>query len=107
MGRKKNRGGMVYSTNDSYLDHDEQEEESILPQDQNLKVMLDSKQRAGKVVVLVTGFRGPDSEGKELCKTLKQYCGTGGSYKEGELVIQGKMIEKVKEKLQSLSFNFK
>lgn len=107
MSRNKGKGGMVYSTNSSYMKKDDMDEKSVAPEDQNLKVSLDSKRRRGKVVILVSGFQGPEEDGKELCKILKQYCGAGGSYKDGELIIQGSMINKVKEKLKSLSYNYK
>ncbi|MDX1373527.1 MAG: hypothetical protein R3321_13720, partial [Nitrososphaeraceae archaeon] len=59
MGKNKNnREGIVYSTNDDFeYSYDEnQEEETLAPSEQNLKVLLDKKARAGKKVSLVSGF---------------------------------------------------
>lgn len=93
---KKNRGGMVYSTNpDFYHDEDEQSEEKLAPSQQDLRVHLDRKQRGGKVATLITGFVGSDDDLKDLGKMLKTKCGVGGSAKEGEIIVQGDHREKI------------
>ena len=67
---KKGRQGVVYSTSDDFeYQYDQQEEtETLPPQQQNLKVMLDKKARAGKQVTLVTSFVGKEDDLKELGK---------------------------------------
>ncbi len=94
---KKNRVNVVYSTNPDYVyQYASQEEAVTLPPDrQDLRVALDSKQRKGKTVTLVTGFIGTDDDLKELAKLLKNKCGVGGSAKDGEIIIQGEVKEKV------------
>ena len=56
----KKRLGMVYSTNPDYQFDTEQEQEAdTLPQDkQKLRVFVERKGRAGKVVTVVKGFIG-------------------------------------------------
>lgn len=100
MGNKdnqKNRVNVVYSTNPDFNYQYEQEEkqETLAPEKQNLKVVLDSKQRKGKTVTLIQGFVGAEDDLKELAKLLKNKCGVGGSVKDGEIVIQGEMKEKI------------
>ena len=101
MGRRdkgsRNRSGVVYSTNSDFnYQYEGGEEEQTLPNDeQDLRVMLDKKQRGGKQVTLVTGFIGTDEDLKGLGKFLKSKCGTGGSAKEGEIIVQGNNVEKV------------
>lgn len=93
----KKRLGMVYSTSDDF-DYDYQEEkqeETPPPSEQNLRVWLDRRQRAGKQVTLVKGFVGSDDELNELSTLLKRRCGTGGSAKDGEVIIQGDFRDRI------------
>jgi translation initiation factor 1 len=65
-----------------------------------MKILLDTKQRAGKVVTLITGFVGTAQDLEDLCKKLKSFCGTGGSAKDGEIILQGDHRAKVLQWLQ-------
>lgn len=90
-------GGLVYSTDpDFQLPGNEEEEIVTLPPSaQKLRIRLDTKQRAGKAVTLVEGFTGTSADTEELGKQLKSFCGTGGSVKDGEIIIQGDNRDKV------------
>ncbi len=94
---RKNRINVVYSTNPDYNYEYFQEEiiETLPPEQQSLRVQYDSKQRKGKTVTLIQGFIGSENDLKELAKLLKNKCGTGGSVKDGEIIIQGEVKEKV------------
>lgn len=96
---KKNKPdsrGFVYSTDPDFKFEEEPTSgETILPAQQKLKVRLDTKHRAGKAVTLVEGFIGKEEDLQDLGKKLKSYCGTGGSAKDGEIIIQGDQREKV------------
>lgn len=88
--------GLVYSTNPDSLPQPEEEQvQTPEPKEQKLKVLLDKKQRRGKVVTLIIGFVGNDADLQDLGKQLKVKCGTGGSVKEGEIIIQGDYKEMV------------
>ena len=93
----KNRDGVVYSTNQEFqYEYSGAEEANTLPsQQQNLKVILDKNQRAGKQVTLVTGFIGKSEDLETLTKLLKTKCGVGGSSKNGEIILQGDLRDKV------------
>jgi len=110
MGNKKRfksgTGGLVYSTNEDYMQNEDGDAlEFVPPEEQRLKVRLDTKHRGGKTVTLIEGFEGNDDQGKALVKLLKQKCGTGGSYKDGELIIQGNEIKKVIEVLKKEGYH--
>lgn len=94
---KKDRINVVYSTNPdfSYEYNNNEEAETLNPEKQNLRVLLDSKQRKGKTVTLVQGFVGTEDDLKELAKLIKNKCGVGGSVKDGEIIIQGDLKEKI------------
>lgn len=95
--KKKNRIGVVYSTDPSFQYETDEviEPETLSPEQQNLRVVLDKKQRGGKKVTLVTGFVGHSDDIESLGKTLKSRCGVGGSVKDGEIIIQGDHREKI------------
>lgn len=98
MSKKKNSSnGIVYSTdpNFSYPEEPREEQDTLPPAQQQLRVKLDTKQRAGKTVTVVDGFIGKDDDLEKLGKELKTKCGTGGSVKDGFILIQGDYRDKV------------
>lgn len=98
----KDRLGVMYSTNPDFkYDTDETEEVDTLSKDkQLLRILLDKKNRGGKAVTLITGFRGTNDDLVALGKFLKVKCGVGGSAKDGEIIVQGDLRPKVLEILQ-------
>lgn len=87
---------IVFSTNPDFkLQVADEDQVSLLPGEQALKIKLQTKHRAGKVVTLVDGYIGSDGEKENLCKKLKAFCGTGGAFKDGEIIIQGDNREKI------------
>ncbi|MVT06877.1 translation initiation factor [Chitinophaga tropicalis] len=109
MSKKKNTGGIVYSTDPDFRPESDKPEEveTLAPAQQQLKVKLDTKQRAGKVVTLVDGFIGKAEDLEKLGKELKTKCGTGGSAKDGQILIQGDYKEKVIKWLQDWGYKAK
>jgi translation initiation factor 1 len=96
---KKNKPdsrGLVYSTDPDFTFREEPDNiETLPPAKQMLRVRLDTKHRAGKAVTLITGFAGKENDLEELGKKLKNFCGTGGSVKDGEIIIQGDQRDKI------------
>jgi translation initiation factor 1 len=107
--KNKNLHGIVYSTNPDFKPQQEQssEKNTLPPQQQDLRVMLDRKQRGGKTVTLVTGFTGATGDLEKLGKLLKTKCGTGGAVKDGEIMIQGDARDKIVAILLSLGYKVK
>jgi translation initiation factor 1 len=96
---------MVYSTDPNFKIEEEQEHVNTLaPADQTLRVILETKHRAGKTVTIVYGFIGAEEDMNTLGKALKNHCGTGGSVKDGEIIIQGDHRQKVFQYLQQKGY---
>lgn len=98
---KKKRVDVVYSTNPDFnYSYSEKENRETLPNNQqDLRVTLDKKQRAGKAVTLITGFVGSEEDLNQLGRMLKSKCGVGGAVKDGEILIQGDHRKKILELL--------
>ena len=94
---KNDKRGFVYSTdpNFKFEEEDQPIEETLPPKEQKLKVRLETKHRGGKTVTLIDNFMGKEEDLEELGKKLKNFCGTGGSAKDGEIIIQGDQRDKV------------
>lgn len=101
-------GGIMYSTNPEFEYHEEVDETTTPPNNQqDLRVMLDKKNRGGKAVTLITGFKGKQDDLDILGKMLKTRCGVGGSVKDGEIMIQGDVRDKVLGILQKDGYKVK
>jgi translation initiation factor 1 len=91
-----NTNGFVFSTDPNFkLEGDEPMQETLPVTQQKLRIRLETKHRGGKAVTLVTGFIGTDADLEDLGKKLKNFCGTGGSAKDAEIIIQGDQRDKV------------
>jgi translation initiation factor 1 len=103
MGKKNkpDTRGFVYSTDPDFkFEESSDPSVTLLPGQQKLRVRMETKHRAGKAVTLVVGFVGTTEEAEALGKKLKSFCGTGGSAKDGEIIIQGDQRDKVLQWLQ-------
>lgn len=113
MNKKKSNslddlGGMVYSTNPNFaFENDNTEQESLDNKEQKLKVWLEKNHRGGKTATIVRDFIGTNDDLEALGKLLKTKCGTGGSVKDQEIIIQGDHREKVMQILLNLGYQAK
>jgi translation initiation factor 1 len=107
--KDKNRVNIVYSTNPDFnYDSNEKDEVDTLPNNQqNLRITLDKKQRAGKAVTLINGFIGKEDDLENLGKLLKSKCGVGGTVKDSQILIQGDFCNKIIQILLSDGYKVK
>lgn len=95
--KKSNLDGIVFSTDPGFKPYEEEQsqENTLEPAQQNLRIRLDTKHRSGKAVTLIEHFTGTEDDLEKLGKQLKTFCGTGGSVKDRQVIIQGDQREKV------------
>ncbi|MBP3763665.1 MAG: translation initiation factor [Bacteroidales bacterium] len=103
---KQRPEGIVYSTNpDFQYQYDQEAAPTTLePARQKLRVGIERHHRGGKTVTVVKGFVGSDDDLQQLGRQLKSRCGVGGSAKEGDILVQGELKEKVTQILLSLGY---
>lgn len=94
--KNKNRIGVVYSTNPDfeYQESGNNEQETAGNSAQNLKIWLDRK-GGNKLVTRVADFKGNAFDLAILKKSLQAACGSGGTVKDGEVLLQGDHCDKV------------
>lgn len=101
-------GGFVFSTNSDFeWEAEDSDTVSLTPAEQRLEAHLDKKNRGGKVAVVLKGFQGSQEALNALAKELKNHCGVGGSAKEGEIIIQGNLRDKVMDYLSKAGYRVK
>lgn len=107
--KSKNISGIVFSTDTNFsYDFDKEVTIETLPNNQqNLKIFLDKKNRAGKAVSAISGFVGTHDDLNILGSNLKKLCGVGGSVKDGEILIQGEFRDKILAHLIKLGYKAK
>ena len=104
---KKKKKGVMYSTNPNFkFEYENDQKKTLRPQEQNLKVCID-KHRAGKIAVIIKDFIGSTDNLNSLSKILKVKCGVGGTAKNGEIIIQGNVRDKVIGILEEEGYNYK
>ncbi len=106
----RSKGGLVYSTGKETMASLleglslRDEEETLPKEDQELRVRIERKGRKGKTVTLISGFVGQSADLEELGKALKAKCGIGGSVKDGEVILQGELVERVVALLREMGY---
>ena len=105
---KINLSGLVFSTNPDFkMPEDEQQDTTLPPQQQDLRIWLEKNHRGGKTASVIKNFVGNTTDLQNLCRELKTKCGTGGSAKDGEIIIQGDHRKKLGEILSKMGYKYK
>ena len=98
--------GIVYSTNKN-LHIEELEELEVNKSDFIISVCFEKKGRAGKGVTIIRGVEGNQNMLKSLAKEIKKTLSIGGSNKNGEIILQGRIQDKVIALLNKKGYNTK
>lgn len=98
---------IVFSTDPDFSVEEEKITDDVIkPEKQNLRIWIE-KRPGNKIVSIIRGFIGTESEYKDLSKVLKKRCGVGGSVKTGEIIIQTKDRQKLLQILNDLGYSAK
>jgi translation initiation factor 1 len=98
----------AFSTNPDYKPPTDETDEmaTLPPQQQNLRIWLDRKTK-GKEMTAIVDFIGTEDALKDLAKILKTKCSTGGTVKDGEIMLQGDHRDKVLALLIAMGYKAK
>lgn len=96
MKKKAGKDGIVYSTNPDYRPQEEEADslQELSPSAQTLYLVLE-RHKGGKLATVIENFKGSESLLEQLGKRLKSACGVGGSVKDGLIILQGDLRDKV------------
>lgn len=72
-----------------------------------IRIGREVKGRKGKTVTTISGFEKDPGDIKQIASQLKSLCGTGGSVKDGMVVIQGDHRLLIKAELEKQGFKVK
>lgn len=102
MSKKKFINDIYYST-DFKLEKKALEKKST---DYSKKVFITlNKSKNNKICTFISNIDSDFEELEKIAKLIKTKCGTGGSIKDGEIIIQGDFTEKVYNIIKDLGFN--
>ena len=106
--KSKDKFGFVFSTDPDFkFKQETTPQNTLLPQQQDLRIWLEKNHRGGKTACVIKNFVGSEEDLEKLGKELKTKCGTGGSVKDGEIIIQGDQRKKLGEILTKLGYKYK
>lgn len=98
---------VVYSTNPDFKLNEEDENDDLKsPSEQTLYLKLE-RLKGNKIATIIENFKAKESDIADLAKMLKNKCGTGGSHKDGIIIIQGEKRQQVNDILISLGYKTK
>ncbi len=81
--------------------------QSKYPNDGIVRIRREVKGRKGKTVTAVFGFPLDDKKLQQIAKTLKRLCGSGGTVKDGAIIIQGDHRETLLKEIKQQGYTVK
>ena len=104
MYHKDDEAEIVYASDGSHLKKKKKEQAAIDPENTTLRIRPEKNHRGGKTVSLRYELPENTKYFQKLTKKLKAHCGTGGTYKNNTIEIQGDHIAKIILFLEELGF---
>jgi len=98
---------LVYSTESGTIEEKETQHKSSGPAGKIIKIRREVKGRRGKTVTTLHGFNLPENQLQQVAAELKRYCGSGGSVKDGIIIIQGDQRQKIEIYLTNKGYTVK
>ena len=95
---------LVYSTETGSIKEPETQQETSGPAEKIIKIRREVKGRGGKTVTTLHGFNFPPDKLQQIAGELKRYCGSGGSIKDGIIIIQGDQRQKIESYLHDQGY---
>jgi len=83
------------------------EKQNKFASDRGVRIKREVKGRGGKTVTTVSGISLNPGDLKELAGELKKKCGSGGTVKEGIIIIQGDRRMTILKALQEKGYTVK
>jgi translation initiation factor 1 len=104
---KDNKNRIVFSTNPGFKQEEEKDEQETLPPAQQTLYVSLERLKGGKVATLVEKFVGSEADLEDLGKQLKNKCGSGGTVKDGVILVQGEQRDKIIGLLTTMGYKTK
>ena len=97
---------IVFSTDPDFDKQKASSQESLVASSQNLRIHLD-RRGGGKIVTIIRGYNGATKQLLNLCSTLKKKFSIGGTVKDGTILLQGNIRDKLIKYLINEGYNAK
>lgn len=82
-----------------------EETNNTIISDARVRILLEKKQRGGKTASIILGLEDEDEDLMiGYSKDLKKKCGVGGSYKNGQIIIQGNKRELIRDYMKDKGY---
>ena len=97
---------IVFSTDPDFNKQNKTPNKSASHHNQDLRVHLD-RRGGGKIVTIIKGYKGTSKQLLKLCSSLKKKFSIGGTVKNGTILLQGNIRDKLISYLINEGFNAK